>query len=212
MGLYLNRSWLVVALLGSVALGSMACSGRGIGEDELGASSTDDGAADPADGQDTSEGAGNTSTSGDASVDDDGSSDGGSDESSALDLPSSDPPDPCDEHLNVDQDVEQTCGLLHIDFEPQSAALSFGASCRLTAVAPCIAVESGPLYLESRAASDEGLDEEGAVLLSQARGVAVQAFLLDQGVAGTAMQVIVKGNLRAQQPAWDGDRRVSLLW
>ncbi len=205
-----TRRWLVGTLLPSFALAAIACANRGLDEPE--AQSTDSGTADASARPETSDEPGNTSTSGDTSLDGDGSDDSAPPDLPTPDLPPSEPTDPCEAHLDIDQDPDQTCGLLHVDFEPDGAALSFGATCRLAAAAVCIAAQRGPLYLEAAAAADEGSDEEGAILLSEARGVVVEAFLIEQGVADAAIQVVVKGNLEAKQPAWDGDRRVRLRW
>lgn len=208
LGLHAAAAALLAGLLG--------CADRGMGGDELGEPSADtDPSAVPDDDPEAMGDAGQTSTSGTAPVADESGGEG-----PELDLPPdppgpSDPPDPsdpCAPHLEADQDPAQVCGLLHVDFEAGSEALGFGAACRLTAAAPCIAEQPGVLYLEAHAAADEGPDEEGAILLSQQRGETVKAFLEDEGVAPGIMQVVAKGNLRAQQPAIDEDRRVRLLW
>ncbi len=130
----------------------------------------------------------------------------GSDSSGEL------PPDPCEPYRGDNRDPQQTCGLTQVQFAWESIELDAAAQCQLQAAAPCIVEQRAALYLEAHASADEGRDEEGALLLSEQRGAAVEEFLVDRGVDSTLVQVIAKGNLESTPAASDEDRRVLLLY
>ena len=194
------------SLYTALAAGLPGCTPRGLGEPggEPASPSDDTG------GTDSGDDPGQTATSADA-PDDEGEDSTGDD--GFDDLPADVPPaqpDPCAPHSGDHQDAAQPCGLTHVEFAADDATLDFAAQCQLTAAASCIATQPDTLYLEAHAAQDEGVDEEDAIVLSQARGEAVHAFLVDVGVAAHQMQVIAKGNLRAQGS--EDDRSVRLQW